>query len=332
MAKEATRLIVAHKSRAQIERELIQKISQESLKKEKPNPIDLAHVKKLKRTKKLEKEIAAFYREAAKEIAEKLSKIPDGSRVLQRQMLNQIASQLKKRTKIIDKKISEIIKAGAIATAKDVIDANNDFMASVGLEIKGAFFNVPENVVENLLNGTVYRRDWSYSEAIWGSGNKVRKDIDRIVAKGIAEGKSTYEIAKDLETYVNPSARKPWDWSKVYPGSNKKVDYNAQRLARTLVQHSYQQAFRQSVEKNPFVEGVRWHSAFAAGRTCQVCKDRDGNIYEKGKEPLDHPNGLCWLEAVIPKSMDQIADEIIRWGEGERNPALDMYALELSKR
>lgn len=330
--KEATRRVVAHKSRTQIERELIQKISRENLKKEKPNPIDLAHVKKIKRTQKLEKEIAALYREAAKEIAEKISKIPKGERILQQQMLNQIAAQIKRRMQSIDKKISEIIKAGAIATAQDVVDANNAFMASVGLEIKGAFFNVPQNVVENLLNGTVYRRNWTYSKAIWGAGNKVRSDIDRIVAKGIAEGKSTYEIAKDLEKYVNPSARKPWNWSKVYPGSNKKVDYNAQRMARTLVQHSYQQAFRQSVEKNPFVEGVRWHSAFAAGRTCQVCKDRDGNIYEKGKEPLDHPNGLCWLEAVIPKSMDQIADEIIRWGEGERNPALDMYALELSRR
>ena len=59
------------------------------------------------------------------------------------------------------------------------------------------------------------------------------------------ENCSYYEIAKDLESYVRPNARLPWnlrmaDGKKIY---KKQIDYNAQRLARTLVQHGYQQSF-----------------------------------------------------------------------------------------
>ena len=35
-------------------------------------------------------------------------------------------------------------------------------------------------------------------------------------------------VAKDLEIYVNPNARKEWDWCKVYPKTNKKIYYNEQ--------------------------------------------------------------------------------------------------------
>ena len=64
-------------------------------------------------------------------------------------------------------------------------------------------------------------------------------DIQYIVAQGIASQKSAFDIAKDLEKYVDPSAKKDWAWSKVYPGTKKVVDYNAQRLARTMVSHAY---------------------------------------------------------------------------------------------
>ena len=159
---------------------------------------------------------------------------------------------------------------------------------------------------------------------------KTHKDIDKIVAEGVALNKSAYDIAKDLERYINPTARKEWDWSKVYPGTNRVIDYNAQRLARTLVAHAYQQSLERTCEKNPFVTGYKWVSA-NSDRTCELCKERDGQIYEKGDLPLDHPNGLCTFIAVIPDSMTDISNRLADWAKGKSDSALDEFAESLRK-
>lgn len=157
---------------------------------------------------------------------------------------------------------------------------------------------------------------------------KAQQDINSIIAKGIAENKSSYDIAKDLEKYVNPSAKKDWDWSKVYPGTNKKVDYNAQRLARTMVSHAYQYSFVQTTKHNPFVEDYIWRSA-GSERTCEICAERNGKHYAKDKLPLDHPNGLCTFIANTPDNMEDIADRLADWAHGKSDPELDEFVKSL---
>lgn len=239
--------------------------------------------------------------------------------------LNQYIDSLNNEIADLRKEIYGITQSAMASTAQAVVDANNEFMKRAGLDIKGAFNYIPTDVVANLLNGSVYEGNWTFSKAIWGATEKTSQDLQDIVAKGIASQKPILDIAKDLEKYVDPSAKKDWEWSKVYPGTSTKVDYNAQRLARTLVQHAYQQSLRETIRYNPFVTGVVWHSVFSKGRTCALCEERDGTFYEKGKEPLDHPNGLCYLTPEIPKSMNEIADELADWANGKPNPDIDRY-------
>jgi SPP1 gp7 family putative phage head morphogenesis protein len=163
------------------------------------------------------------------------------------------------------------------------------------------------------------------SRSIWNSTSKAKKDINTIIAEGIAQNKSTYDIAKDLEKYVNPSAKKDWAWSKVYPGTNKVVDYNAQRLARTMVSHAYQQAFVRVTKPNPFVTKYRW-LASNSNRVCELCNSRDGVLFEKDDLPMDHPNGMCTFTAVIDQPMTDIADRIADWALGQPDSELDTFA------
>lgn len=290
--------------------------------------IDLADAVKVTQTKQLQKQIQAMYKRVAKNLAkeaEKLSKDGTISDTMKRNYLNQYIISLNKEIDEIELKLNGAIQNSMNTTAKAVVNANIEFMGRAGLSLKGAFDTVPKDVVEALISGHVYKSDWTLSKAIWGTAQKTKSDVEKVIAQGIAGQKSTYDIAKDLEKYVNPAAKKPWDWSKVYPGTAKKVDYNAQRIARTMVQHAYQQTFRTTISKNPFITGVIWHSVFATGRTCQMCMDRDGQHYAKGKEPLDHPNGLCYLEPEIPMSMDEIGQEIADWANGGTNKGLDEY-------
>lgn len=290
--------------------------------------IDLADATKVAQSKAIQKKIQKLYKKVANDLAKEAKNLPKDGKISEKMRKNYLNQYVKSLEKEIDKLELEIYKEVQVSmnlTAQAVVDANIEFMSRAGLGLKGAFDTVPKEVVTNLIKGSVYKDRWTFSKALWGHGNKVKKDLQAIVAEGIAKQKPTYDIAKDLEKYVNPTAKKPWDWGKVYPGTNKKVDYNAQRLARTLIQHSYQQAYRATIKDNPFITGVIWRSVFAIGRTCEVCMDRDGQHFKKGTEPLDHPMGLCYLEPEIPLSMDEIADRLGDWANGKSDPDIDKY-------
>lgn len=288
---------------------------------------DFGEAEKIKQTKALQKEIRNMYSGIAKKLAveaETLSKKENISSVMKMNYLNSYVKSLNKEITNLNKLLEEAINKGMVNTAEGVVNYNIEFMGKLGLNLVGAFDTVPNEVVKIVSSGKLYKGNWKLSEAIWGAGNKVKKDVSKVVAEGIASQKSAYSIAKDLEKYVDPTARKPWDWSKVYPNTSKTVDYNAQRLARTMIQHSYQQALRTTVKHNPFVTKMIWHSALTE-RTCDLCRERDEQAYEKGSEPLDHPNGLCYLEPYIEKSMSEIADRLGDWVNGGSDPELDNY-------
>ena len=184
--------------------------------------------------------------------------------------------------------------------------------------------------MNEILFGKAYKDRKGLSERIWLDTKKFNKDIDYIVAEGIANKKSTYEIAKDLEKYVNPKASKDWEWSKVYPNTNKVVDYNAQRLARTSIQHAFQQSQKRSCKKNPYVEHIRWLSSNSS-RTCELCNSRNNQLYKINDVPLDHPNGLCTTIPQIEKRLDEIGEELKSWVDGEANAKLDKWFKKYGK-
>ena len=83
-------------------------------------------------------------------------------------------------------------------------------------------------------------------------------------------------------------------------------------------------------ENDPFVVGYRWITSNFHGRVCEICRNREGRIFKKDELPLDHPNGMCTFEAVIPDSMESIADKIGMWYQAPIGtyPEIDAYALD----
>nr|DAK80073.1 MAG TPA: minor capsid protein [Caudoviricetes sp.] len=283
---------------------------------------------------KQQKEIRDMYKQLAQQAREQAEKLNDKDNIsstLRQEYLNQLAGQLTDASDEVNQKINRVIRSSMNATAQGVVDAQRKFLSKIGMfDAEGAFSHVPNEIVTNIATGNIYDDNWSLSAAIWGMSKKTHRDIDKIIAEGVTLNKSAYDIAKDLERYVNPLARKDWDWSKVYPGTNRVIDYNAQRLARTLVAHAYQQSLEKTCQKNPFVTGYKWVSA-NSDRTCELCKERDGQIYAKGDLPLDHPNGLCTFIAVIPDSMTDISNRLADWVKGKPDSALDEFAKSLRK-
>lgn len=282
---------------------------------------------RLQITKDQEVEISKLYRQVyldLKKEMETLSHSGTISESLRKTYLNKLVKQLKGAYKSLGEGLEKEIQKGMQNTAQAVVTDNEKWLKKAGLKIEGAYSYVPQDIVALLSTGQVYGDGWTLSGAIWGHNAKTLSDIDKVVAAGVAGNKSAYEIAKDLEKYVNPNAKKDWDWSKVYPGTSKKVDYNAQRLARTMVSHAYQQSLLATTKYNPFVAGYRWRSAHTH-RTCELCNERDGQVYTADTLPMDHPNGLCTYLAELSSDLTDIGERLGDWAKGADDPELDKW-------
>lgn len=293
------------------------------------NVFEAADASKRQLTRSTQKKIRKMYRAIALEFQleyDKLSKMVTltASESLRKRYLEDLLNDLYSSIDLLNKNLQQTIKDAAIDSGKLIIDAQNKYLSRAGLTIKGAYAHVPRQVVENLLNGGVYKGNWNFSQSIWKNGSKTQKDIQKIVAQGVASNKSTEEIADDLVKYLKPDSVKSWDWGKVYPGVSRKIDYNAQRMARTLEQHAFQQSMIDSMRYNPWCDGIVWHSANLHGRTCDICRGLDGQVFDVEKLPLDHPNGLCYFEPKLD-SMDKIADDLADWVIDGKNEGINSY-------
>lgn len=262
-----------------------------------------------------QKEIAKLYNDWADDIAKKAeyySHKTNSSAPFSERYYRELKTQLRKTSQQVSNEIYNKIKSNMYIVSDEVVKDNVKWLKSFGFSEDGlnaAFSYVPKDTVERLVTGQVYESGWSLSKRIWSDNEQTLKDIYSVMAKGLAEQKPIYDIAKDLESYVRPNARLPWnlrmaDGVRIY---KKQVDYNVQRLARTLVQHSYQQSFVSTTKNNPFILDYVWRAN--GSRVCEVCAARNGVHYKKDELPLDHPNGMCVIEPSVDKDMnDKLAD------------------------
>lgn len=287
-----------------------------------------------------QKEIAKLYDDWANDIADRAkfySHKTNASAPLSERYYQELYKQMKATSKMVSDEVAGIIKGNMYTIADSVVTDNIKWLQSFGFSEDGlnaAFSYVPHDVVQMLITGQVYQGGWNLSQRIWSDNQQTQKDIYQIMARGLAENKSIYSIAKDLESYVRPSAAKAWnpilamkntktgkiEYKRIY---KSQVDYNAQRLARTLAQHTYQQSFIATTKDNPFITEYIWHSN--GSRVCPLCASRDGMHFEKNELPMDHPNGMCVMEPAVAKDM---VDQLANWFNSPDGtyPEIDAFA------
>lgn len=307
-----------------------------------------------------QKKIKQMYEEVYQSVIKELSK-KQGT--LQEQNLILLKRDIQNRIKQLNEDIKNNVIRYMNTVSEEVATDKRTFLKQCGFkeqDIQEAFMFVPDEIVKSIVTGNIYQEGWTLSGAIWGYNKKTQDALTNIISIGTAQGKSTYEIAKDLEYYVNPSAKKP---SRTITKTRKatqidvqkgrasyvgepiqdrfyfgKVDYNAQRLARTMISHAYQQSFQRVNQNDPFITAYQWLTSNFHGRVCNICKERAGTdqyglgvgVFPKEELPLDHPNGMCTFIAVSPYSMNEIADMIGKWYQSPYGtyPDIDRYALD----
>lgn len=282
-------------------------------------------------TKEQQEYIKSLYKKWSDDVLEEYASAKYGhtaSDALNTQYYNVLYKQMEAQSKEISNGIYTSIKDGMAKVSDAVVKDAVDWMSAFGFSKKGmdaAMSYIPQSTVNALVTGSVYggAGSWNLSAAIWGDNEKTLRDIYAIMGQGIAQQMPIQKIAEKLSQYVSPTKQLQWSGPggvKIY---KKAVDYNAQRLARTLVQHTYQQSFVAATKDNPFITEYVWLSN--GPRVCLICADRDGKHFKKDKLPLDHPNGMCVMEPVV---VDNLTDKIADWVNSPDGtyPEIDSFA------
>ena len=287
---------------------------------------------------RVSEEIKELYREAAADLAARAAASREGS--LSERWASEYARSLEQRVKELEAELYDVTLQGLKRSAELPASAMGQWWEMVGGQsFRDAFAATPDNVLAGLIEGGFYRDRKGLSERIWRVAQGFEKDVGYIVQRGIAEKKSVAELAADLEQYVKAPAKRDFDWGKVYPSlSGKKVDFNAQRLARTSINHAY---FLDNVKvctENPFVESMHWDLSNAHEERqvipfgpdeCDEYAEHDEGLglgnFKPEEIPVPHPQCLCVQWAVIPDSLEDIGARIGAWASGETDELLDEW-------
>lgn len=275
-------------------------------------------------TLKQQQELNELYKGSINNLTVELGKVRPGSLEarVKKDLRNRLSLEQKRLHKEIQSKLKQGIELSSKETLRDHENTLNDILKKARLKTLPEYSlnKLHPNITKDIISGNLYKDNKTLSRRIWETSKQFEKDIQYVINQGLVEQKSYTSLAKDLKIYLKPPNMRNNDWKVSYPHlKNRPIDYRAKRLARTAINHSYQTATIQGSMSNPYIDGIRWHSALIHGRTCELCRSRHNTVYDKDKVPIDHPNGLCTMLPEITKSLDEIGDELGRWARGEES-------------
>lgn len=191
-----------------------------------------------------------------------------------------------------------------------------------------------EKAINIIKSGKMYEADKNgnfvdLDNRLWNAANASGKKLQDAIVSCLAQGMGPADMARVIKDF-GKEGHKTWSTKKIReklgPGYARShsggLDYAALRLARTVHTHTNQLRVIHSKDNNPYINKIMYHSAHVANRTCSMCAERDGQVFAPNKVPLDHPNGMCWLEPVFDRSDKEIAEDIAKWIRGEENSGL----------
>lgn len=273
-------------------------------------------------TKTIDKAIMQLYKKVGEDYSKKIAANPN----IDNETLKQHEEYFKKEYEKVAKSLESTLKSKMKRMINDTVKAQEDnindlckkYKLDFGTTFQDKFSKVNEDALRMLVSGKVYKDKVSLSGRIWNN----KKKVDEHIAFLLAQKKHPMDIARELEQYVNPVARK-YTNAEGYKYTGRQVEYNSLRLARTYINHAYQEAARDTSEANPFIKKLVWKSSHHKNM-CGLCASRDGKEYDPKDMPLDHPNGFCSF-TYKTDSLEDTATQLKAWMNGESNKDLDKW-------
>lgn len=127
----------------------------------------------------------------------------------------------------------------------------------------------------------------TWSDRLWSNQVALRAELEKLLSKGIVQGKNPRDLARELRKVFNASI------------------YNSERLLITEMARVQADVFKESMRK----EGIYWYEYIAEPTACSVCAALDGEVFKvedaeigKNMYPM-HPNCKCSTAAYIDREL-----------------------------
>lgn len=279
--------------------------------------------------------IRNLYARAARSLADELRTAKKNS--LTERWLKSYLQAVEAEIEHLNGEIEQVIRNGAQAAAQARADAEMEYLgrvadlANVDESFAQVLSSVPTDSLRAMYEGKLYTDGRMLSKRIWSATGRLEGNIAEIIQQGVAQKQSPLELARQLEAYVNPKAACPVSWHKLYPNIpfDRRIDYNALRLARTSIIHVAWAADKAAAQKNPLCMGLKWHLSdmhyerqvsVAGEDVCDAYARHDEGlgkgVYPVENIPFPHPQCLCYRTEVLP-NLEESADALGKWARGE---------------
>lgn len=154
--------------------------------------------------------------------------------------------------------ITEIVAEQALFEARLSFGMDQTFakQAKPGVQTSSAKWTaIGQRIIRNVAKKNL--QGLTVSERVWDLTARTEQDLKRLIANGIAQGNSPYEISKRIEKYVSPKVGMADELGiQTGPGVYRSPYRNAMRIARTETNRAYTQASANFYKEKPWVESV----------------------------------------------------------------------------
>lgn len=278
--------------------------------------------------KEQEEEIEYIFEEAAKEIEKNQNKIPDIAALLL--FLKKLFSKMNSDIySVINKNLKKVIDVYGDIDLRYMTDiTSNEYILN---SIKKYSNDNKKDVVKTILKGLIYADLLSLKKRCTKSINRtlnlLKKKVNNLSNK--SDDITISEIITETENIINPKVE------------DKKILYDAKRLARTTLIHSVREIIKENAKDNIFNIGIKWELSpdhfdrMPDGDECDVYAENDMyglgiGIFPVDEVPFQHINCLCSLYPVM-LDYNIIAERIENWINGASDNELENWIKQNEK-
>ena len=278
--------------------------------------------------KEQEEEIEYIFEEAAKEIEKNQNKISDIAALLL--FLKKLFSKMNSDIySVINKNLKKVIDVYGDIDLHYMTDiTSNEYILN---SIKKYSNDNKKDVVKTILKGLIYADLLSLKKRCTKSINRtlnlLKKKVNDLSNK--SDDITISEIITDTENIINPKVK------------DKKILYDAKRLARTTLIHSVREIIKENAKDNIFNIGIKWELSpdhwdrMPDGDECDVYAENDMyglgiGIFPVDEVPFQHINCLCSLYPVM-LDYNIIAERIENWINGASDNELEDWIKQNKK-
>lgn len=278
--------------------------------------------------KEQEEEIEYIFEEAAKEIEKNQNKISDIAALLL--FLKKLFSKMNSDIySVINKNLKKVIDVYGDIDLHYMTDiTSNEYILN---SIKKYSNDNKKDVVKTILKGLIYADLLSLKKRCTKSINRtlnlIKKKVNDLSNK--SDDITISEIITDTENIINPKVK------------DKKILYDANRLARTTLIHSVREIIKENAKDNIFNIGIKWELSpdhfdrMPDGDECDVYAENDMyglgiGIFPVDEVPFQHINCLCSLYPVM-LDYNIIAERIENWINGASDNELEDWIKQNEK-